>query len=97
VWEVATAAKAAHVTTVLIAKTSAQEVAASRDSAALHVKDVKYQATLVEREALESVSRVEVENVAALASARKDAEGFIQKITLLEGEHRDREVSGRER
>jgi hypothetical protein len=97
VWEVATAAKAAHVTTVLIAKTSAQEVAASRDSAALHVKDVKYQATLAEREALESVSRVEVENVAALASARKDAEGFIQKITLLEGEHRDREVSGRER
>jgi hypothetical protein len=101
VWEVATAAKAAHVTTVLIAKTSAQEVAASRDSAALHVKDVKYQATLAEREALERVSRAEVKNATALASAREDVKGFARKSSLLEdeivAEHQAREVFERER
>jgi BMFP domain-containing protein YqiC len=39
---------------------------------------------LVEREALERVSRVDVENVIVLASAREDAEGFARKIALLE-------------
>jgi hypothetical protein len=41
---------------------------------------------LVERVALEKVSRVEVENATELASAREDAEGFVWKIALLEGE-----------
>jgi hypothetical protein len=63
------------------AETSTYEAAVARDSAALRVMDAEDQATLVER-----VSRVEVENVAALASTREDAEGFVQKITLLEGE-----------
>jgi hypothetical protein len=57
-----------------------------RDRAALHVKDAEDRATLVERETIERVSRVDVENDTALASAREDAEGFVRKITLLEGE-----------
>jgi hypothetical protein len=40
----------------------------------------------VEREALERLSRVEAENTTALASTREDAEGFVQKIALLEDE-----------
>jgi hypothetical protein len=71
-----------------------------RDSAALRVKDAEDRATLVEREALERVSRVEAENTTTLASARGDAEGLSWKITLLEDEHvverRTREVSERE-
>jgi hypothetical protein len=43
------------------------------------------------------MSRVEVESVAALASACEDAEGVVQRITLLEGElaeaHWAREVA----
>jgi hypothetical protein len=54
----------------------------------------------VEREALERVSRVEVENIMVLASTREDAEGFVRKIAHLEGdlvvEHQAREVSERE-
>jgi hypothetical protein len=57
-----------------------------RDRAALHVKDAEDRATLVERETIERVSRVDVENDTALASAREDVEGFVRKITLLEGE-----------
>jgi hypothetical protein len=38
------------------------------------------------RTAREWVSRVEVENVAVLASTHEDAEGLAQKIALLEGE-----------
>jgi hypothetical protein len=41
------------------------------------VKDAEDRAALAERVALEKVSRVEVENGAALASARKDAKGFV--------------------
>jgi hypothetical protein len=41
---------------------------------------------LVEREALKKVSRVEAKNIVVLASAREDDDGFIRKITLLEGE-----------
>jgi hypothetical protein len=84
--EVVAAVEAARVTTVLAAETSAQEAAVVRVSAALHVKDAKDPANVAEREALERVSRVEVENAMALASAREDAEGFVQKITLLEGD-----------
>jgi hypothetical protein len=43
------------------------------DSAALRVKDARDRATLVGREALERVSRVEVENTTTLASAHEDA------------------------
>jgi ribosomal protein S2 len=54
------------------------------DRATLHVMDVEDWATLVERVALEKVSRVEAENAAVLASSREDAEGFVRKITQLE-------------
>jgi ketosteroid isomerase-like protein len=56
------------------------------DSAALRVKDVEDWAALVEREALERVSRVKAENATVLASAHEDAKGFTCKITLLEDE-----------
>jgi hypothetical protein len=36
--------------------------------------------------ALEKVSRVEAENATTLASARDDAEGFVRKIALPEGD-----------
>jgi hypothetical protein len=72
-----------------------------RDSAALRVKDVEDRAALAEMVALEKVSRVEVENAVTLASAHEDVEGFVQKITLLEGElaaeRRAQEMSKRER
>jgi hypothetical protein len=98
--EVTATAEAAHVVAVLAAEASAQEAVVERDNAALHVKDAEEWAALVEREALEGVSRVEVENTVALAFARDDAEGFVQKISLLEGElvvERVREASERER
>jgi hypothetical protein len=45
------------------------------NSAAFHVKDAEDWATLVE-----------AKNIVVLASAREDDDGFIRKITLLEGE-----------
>jgi hypothetical protein len=39
-----------------------------------------------QQEARERVSGVEPENTVALASAHEDAEGLVQKVTLLEGE-----------
>jgi hypothetical protein len=78
------AVEATRATAVLTAETSAQEAAAARDSATLCVKDAKDRAALVEREALEWVSRAEVENSMALASAREDAKGIARKVTLLE-------------
>jgi hypothetical protein len=50
------------------------------------VKDVEDQASLAEREARDWVSRVEAESATTLASACREAEGFAQKIALLEGE-----------
>jgi hypothetical protein len=44
---------------VLVVVTSAQEAAAMRDSAALHIKDAYDRAALVEWEAHERVSRVD--------------------------------------
>jgi hypothetical protein len=55
-------------------------------TATLHVKDAKDRASLAEREEMERVSRAKVENTTVLASAREDAEGFVWKISLLEGE-----------
>jgi hypothetical protein len=78
-------AEAAHVAAALAAKISAQEAVAARDSAAILLKDAKDRATLVERKAREMVSRVEVENATALASAHEDAEGLAWKIALLKG------------
>jgi hypothetical protein len=81
------------VPTLLVEVTQVREVAAaveaSRvawDRAAFHLKDAKDRAAMVEREALERLSRVEAENTTALASTREDAEGFVQKIALLEDE-----------
>jgi hypothetical protein len=79
-------AEADHATAVLATKTSAHEAIAARDDATLRIKDAEDRAALAEREALERVSRVEVENFAALASIREDAEGFAWKIALLEDE-----------
>jgi hypothetical protein len=53
--------------------------ATARDS----VKDAEDQASLAEREALERVLRVEVENVMVSASARKDAKGFVRRTLSL--------------
>jgi hypothetical protein len=85
--EVAATVEATHVTAVLAAETSAQESTAAWDSTALHVKDAEDQAALIQREARERVSRMEVENSTMLASAREDAEGLALKIALLEAEH----------
>jgi hypothetical protein len=78
--------EATSVAAMLAAETSAREAAMAQDSAALQVKDVEAWASLAEREALERVSRVEGNNVMVLASSREDAEGFVRKIPILEGE-----------
>jgi hypothetical protein len=57
--EAATAVKATRVMVVHAAKTVAKEAVVAWDSVALHIKDVKDPATLVERESWERVSRVE--------------------------------------
>jgi hypothetical protein len=53
------------------------------------IKEVEAQATLSEREAPERVSKAEAESTALLASAHGEADGFAQKVALLEGEHPD--------
>jgi CYTH domain-containing protein len=86
---------------MLTTKTSTWEAVAMQDSSALRVKDVEDRAALTEAETLESVWRAEAEDTTPLSSAREDAEGFAQKITLLEdelkGESQAWEVSERER
>jgi hypothetical protein len=85
---------------MLAAESSARDAAAARDSTTLRVKDVVAWDALPKRETLERVSRAEVENVTALASAREAVEGFVQKISLLEDdlvmERQARVVSERE-
>jgi hypothetical protein len=68
------------------AKTSTLEAAMAWESTATLVRDVNDQAALAEREALETVSSVEEESIVALAYAREEAEGLVQRIALLEGE-----------
>jgi hypothetical protein len=101
VQEVAAAAEAARVTTMLAVETSAQEATVARDNATLCVKDVEDQASQVEREALERLLRAEAENAVVLAAAHEGGEGFARKIALLEdelaAECQAREVSERER
>jgi hypothetical protein len=82
---------------MLAAETSVHEAMAAWHGSALRIKDAEDWATLMERETLEKVSRVEVENATVLSSTHEDVEGFLQKIALLEDElateHRVREVS----
>jgi hypothetical protein len=86
VWEAAIAVEVTHVVVVLAAEASAQEAAAARDSVVVLIKDAEDQATLVEREVWERVSRVEAENATVLAYAREDVENLVWKIALLKGE-----------
>jgi hypothetical protein len=99
-WETAVATEAACAMAMLTIEDSALEAVAAQDSAALYVKDAEDRATLPKREALERVSRVEVENATVLASAREDVKGLAWKIALLEdelgAEPRAQEVSERE-
>jgi hypothetical protein len=92
--------EAARVVAMLTVEASARDATAVRDGATFHIKDVEDRAALAEREALEQVSRAEVENFAALASTHNNAEGHAQKITLLDSElteeRRARETSERE-
>jgi hypothetical protein len=83
--EAAAAAEATRIKVVLIAETSTEEAAAARDGTALCVKDVEDRDTQAEREALEKVLRAKAEKAMALTFAHEDAEGLVQKITLLEG------------
>jgi hypothetical protein len=76
-WEATATVEATHIAVVLATQTSTQEATVTWDSATLRVNDVEDQASLTEREALETVLRVEVENVMALAFACKDAKGFV--------------------
>jgi hypothetical protein len=100
VWEIATAVEVTCATAMLPVDTSAREAVVVQDSTILHVKDVEDRAALVEREALERVSRAEAENATTLTSTHEDAEVHAQKIALLEdklaAEHRAWEVSERE-
>jgi hypothetical protein len=92
--------EAACAASVLTAEDSAREAAAARDSTTLRVKDAEDRVTLVEREVLEQVSRVEVENATTLAFAREDAEDLARKVTHFEdelaAECRAQEMSERE-
>jgi hypothetical protein len=85
--EVAAAAEAACVTTMLVVDTSTREAAVVQDNTTLCVKGVKDRAALAEREALERVLWAEMENAMALASCCEDAEGFAHKITHIEDKH----------
>jgi hypothetical protein len=84
--EIATTVEDAHAILMLATEASVREAIAAWDSATLRVKDAEDRAALVKRESLERVWRVEIENTTVLASAREDAEGLAQKITLLEDE-----------
>jgi hypothetical protein len=75
--EATAAVEASRIMTMLAIETSAREASAMWDNAALHVKDVEYPTTLVEREELERMLRAEAENVVALASAHEDVKSLI--------------------
>jgi hypothetical protein len=65
---------------------SAQEAIEARESIMALIRDAKARAALAEREAQERVTRLEVDSTVALDSTREKAEGFAQRIALLEGE-----------
>jgi hypothetical protein len=75
-WEAAAAVEVVRAMAMLTTKTSTWDFVVAQDSAALHVTDAKDRATLIEKEALERVSREEAENAMTLASTREDAEGL---------------------
>jgi hypothetical protein len=75
-WEAAAAVEVVRAMAMLTTKTSTWDFVVAQDSVALHVTDAKDRATLIEREALERVSREEAENAMTLASTREDAEGL---------------------
>jgi CYTH domain-containing protein len=77
VWETATAVEATRIPAMLATEISAREATVAWDSATLRVKDAEDRATLVEREALERMSREEAENAMVLASAHEDVEGLV--------------------
>jgi hypothetical protein len=85
---------------LLAIETSTREATVARGDATLRIKGAKDRATLAEREALEWVSRAEVENNAMLTSVHEGAEVLARKMTLLEDEltreHRAQETSERE-
>jgi hypothetical protein len=60
--------------------------ASTREAAVAHDRGVEDKDALAESEALERVSRAEVENSAVLTSAHDDAKGIAKKIALLESE-----------
>jgi hypothetical protein len=68
---------------MLAVETSAQEAAAAQDNATLRVKNAEDWDALAEREALERVLRVEVDNAMVLASACEDDKGFAHKTPFL--------------
>jgi hypothetical protein len=80
-WEAATNMEAARAVAVLAVEISSREAVVTGDSTAILIKDVDDWSTLAER-----VSRGEEESSATLASAREEAKGLLQKITLLKGE-----------
>jgi hypothetical protein len=84
--EAIAAVEAAHAAEVLAIETSAQEAVVALDNTTLHVKDIQDRASLAGREVLEWVSQEKAKNTTVLASAREDAEGHDQKVTLLEYE-----------
>jgi hypothetical protein len=84
VQETAIAVEAACATTMLTAEISAREDVVVRDSATFRVKNAEDWAALAVREALQRVSRVEVENATMLSFAHEDVEGLAWKIAILE-------------
>jgi hypothetical protein len=62
---------------------SAQEAAATWERATVLIREAESRAALAERETRERVSRMETESATALASTRRETEGFAQRIALL--------------
>jgi hypothetical protein len=85
-WEATVAVEPAHAAMVGTAEASAQEAVAIWDNAVTLIRVAEDWAALAEREARERVSRFEVESAVVLASVRDEAEGFTQRIALLEDE-----------
>jgi hypothetical protein len=71
----------------LATETSAWEVAAAWDSAPLCGKDAEDRAALVECNAMEWLSRAELENATVLASACEDAKWPVWRVAILEDKH----------
>jgi hypothetical protein len=75
--EAAATVEASHVAAVLVTETSAWEATMAWESIIAHVKDVEDRATLAKRVAQERVSKMEVESITTLVSAREKVEGLV--------------------